>query len=69
MYAFFLSMTRNNSQSYVVPIISMKRAELATRSELKWLVKSCGMDEASFIFVDEVLMRLFQRQFDAISIC
>ncbi|XP_020269355.1 putative exopolyphosphatase [Asparagus officinalis] len=32
----------------------MKRAELATRPELKWLVKSSGMDEASFIFVDEV---------------
>lgn len=55
MYAFFLSETRKNSQSCTVPVISMKRADLSTHAELKWLVKSCGMDESNLIFIDEVL--------------
>jgi len=60
MYAFYLSETRKDSQFCTVPIISMKREDLITRFELKWLIKSCGMDESNLVFIDEVQVKLLK---------
>ncbi|KAL5577894.1 hypothetical protein UlMin_019593 [Ulmus minor] len=54
MYAFYLSETRNMDQFCTVPIINMKRADLSSHAELKWLLDSCQIDQESLIFIDEI---------------
>ncbi|XP_021691790.2 uncharacterized protein LOC110673086 isoform X2 [Hevea brasiliensis] len=54
MYAFYLNETLESDQLCSVPVINMKRADLSSHSELKWLLDSCQIDESSLIFVDEI---------------
>ncbi|KAF6135165.1 hypothetical protein GIB67_035236, partial [Kingdonia uniflora] len=54
MYAFYLSKTVKNNQLCTLPVINMKRAELNSHYELKWLFESCLIDQSSLIFIDEI---------------
>ncbi|XP_059667486.1 uncharacterized protein LOC132312925 isoform X2 [Cornus florida] len=54
MYAFYLNETLKSDQFCTVPIINMKRADLNSQAELKWLLDSCLFDQSSLIFVDEI---------------
>lgn len=54
MYAFHLNETLRSSQLCTVPIINMKRADLDSHTELKWLLDSCYIDHLSLVFVDEI---------------
>ncbi|KAJ7942651.1 Protein prune like [Quillaja saponaria] len=54
MYAFYLNETQKTDQFCTVPIINMKRADLNSHAELKWLLDSCHIDQSSLIFVDEI---------------
>lgn len=58
MYAFYLNETLKGTlkgnQLCTVPVINMKRAELAVHAELQWLLDSCYIDQSFLIFVDEV---------------
>ena len=54
MYAFYLNETLESDEFCTVPIINMKREDLSSHAELKWLLNSCHFDESSLIFVDEV---------------
>ncbi|CAK9167418.1 unnamed protein product [Ilex paraguariensis] len=54
MYAFYLNEKLKNNQFCTVPVINMKRADLNSHAELKWLLDSCHIDHASLIFVDEI---------------
>jgi len=54
MYAFYLNETLRSSQFCTVPVINMKRADLSSHVELKWLLDSCDIDQSSLVFVDEV---------------
>ncbi|KAH9747571.1 DHHA2 domain-containing protein [Citrus sinensis] len=54
MYAFYLNLVQENELFCTVPVINMKRADLNTRAELKWLLGSCQIDLSSLIFVDEI---------------
>ncbi|KAJ4830283.1 hypothetical protein Tsubulata_003615, partial [Turnera subulata] len=52
MYAFYLNIEKLASdQLCTVPVINMKRAELSSRAELKWLLDSCQIEESSLIFI------------------
>ncbi|CAL5412888.1 unnamed protein product [Camellia sinensis] len=53
MYAFHLNETLRSSHLCTVPIINMKRADLDSHTELKWLLDSCYIDHSSLVFVDE----------------
>ncbi|CAL5346735.1 unnamed protein product [Camellia sinensis] len=54
MYAFHLNETLRSSHLCTVPIINMKRADLDSHTELKWLLDSCYIDHSSLVFVDEI---------------
>ncbi|KAK9267458.1 hypothetical protein L1049_009884 [Liquidambar formosana] len=54
MYAFYLNETLNSNQFCTVPVINLKRADLISHPEVKWLLDSCQLDQSSLIFVDEV---------------
>lgn len=54
MYAFYLNETLRSDQFCTVPIINIKRANLGSHAELKWLLDSCQIDQSSLIFADEV---------------
>ncbi|XAR48013.1 Inorganic diphosphatase [Bertholletia excelsa] len=54
MYAFYLNETARSSHLCIVPVINMKRADLDSHAELKWLLDSCFIDQSSLIFVDEI---------------
>ncbi|KAL9658901.1 hypothetical protein QQ045_018611 [Rhodiola kirilowii] len=54
IYAFYLNETTDDDYACVVPIINMKRTDLNTRIELKWLLDSCQIDQNSLIFLDEI---------------
>lgn len=58
MYAFYLNETLKGTlkgnQLCTVPVINMKRAELAVHAELQWLLDSCYIDQSFLIFVDEI---------------
>ncbi|CAL1402627.1 unnamed protein product [Linum trigynum] len=54
LYAFYLHETLGNDQLFTVPVINMKRADLASHPEISWLLDSCQLDESSLIFVDEI---------------
>ncbi|KAF5733598.1 protein prune [Tripterygium wilfordii] len=59
MYAFYLSETLENEQFCTVPVINIKRAELYSHAELKWLLDSCQIDQSSLIFIDEIDLSYF----------
>ena len=54
MYAFYLNETQKIGQFCSVPVINMKRADLSSHAEIKWLLDSCQIDKSSLIFLDEV---------------
>jgi exopolyphosphatase len=54
MYAFYLNETLESDEFCTVPIINMKRTDLSSHAELKWLLDSCHIDVPSLLFVDEV---------------
>lgn len=54
MYAFYLNETRKIGQFCTVPVINMKRADLSSHAEIKWLLNSSQIDQSSLIFLDEV---------------
>ncbi|XP_052197611.1 uncharacterized protein LOC127804707 isoform X2 [Diospyros lotus] len=54
MYAFYLNETLRSSQFCTIPVINMKRADLSSHVELKWLLDSCDIDQSSLVFVDEI---------------
>lgn len=54
MYAFYLNETCKSNQLCTVPVINMKRAELPSHAEIRWLIESCQIDQSSLIFVDEI---------------
>lgn len=59
MYAFYLNETLNDEKLCTVPVINMKRSDVHSHAELKWLLDSCFVDESSLIFVDEVCSILY----------
>lgn len=54
MYSFYLSETLENDHLCTVPVINMRRADLNSHAELKWLLDFCQIDQSSLIFADEV---------------
>ncbi|XVE91312.1 hypothetical protein DITRI_Ditri20bG0143600 [Diplodiscus trichospermus] len=54
MYAFYLNETLESQELCTVPVINMKRTELSSHAELKWLLDSCQIDQSSLIFIDEI---------------
>lgn len=54
MYAFYLNETFSSDQLCTVPVVNMRRADLNTHAELKWLISSCQIEETALIFIDEV---------------
>ncbi|CBI39017.3 unnamed protein product, partial [Vitis vinifera] len=54
MYAFYLNETRKIGQFCTVPVINMKRADLSSHAEIKWLLNSSQIDQSSLIFLDEI---------------
>ncbi|XWS20782.1 hypothetical protein CRYUN_Cryun31cG0132200 [Craigia yunnanensis] len=54
MYAFYLNETLESHEFCTVPVINMKRPELNSHAELKWLLDSCQIDQSSLIFIDEI---------------
>lgn len=54
MYAFYLNETHKTDHLCTVPVINMKRSDISSQAELKWLLDSCQIDQKSLIFVDEV---------------
>ncbi|KAK1571054.1 hypothetical protein Q3G72_011246 [Acer saccharum] len=54
MYAFYLHITGESDLLCTVPVINMKRADLNSHAELKWLLDSCQIDQSSLIFIDEI---------------
>ncbi|XP_031743751.1 exopolyphosphatase PRUNE1 isoform X3 [Cucumis sativus] len=60
MYAFYLNETRKYDEFCTVPVINMKRTDLNSHSELKWLLDSCQIDTSSLIFVDEIDLSYYE---------
>ncbi|XP_041024411.1 exopolyphosphatase PRUNE1-like [Juglans microcarpa x Juglans regia] len=54
MYAFYLNETCKSDQLCTVPVINMKRADLGSHAEIKWLIESCQIDQSSLFFIDEI---------------
>lgn len=54
MYAFYLNETLGDDQICTVPVINMRRADFSSHVDLKWLLHSCQIDEASLVFIDEI---------------
>ncbi|KAJ0017839.1 hypothetical protein Pint_11456 [Pistacia integerrima] len=54
LYAFYLSLANENEMFCTVPVINMKRADLKSHAEIKWLLESCQIDQSSLIFIDEI---------------
>ncbi|XP_016475693.2 uncharacterized protein LOC107797333 [Nicotiana tabacum] len=54
MYAFYLNETLNDNQFCTVPVINMKRSDIHSHAELRWLLDSCFLDQSSLIFIDEI---------------
>ncbi|KAL6206356.1 hypothetical protein ACLB2K_023604 [Fragaria x ananassa] len=54
MYAFYLNETHKTDHLCTVPVINMKRSDISSQAELKWLLDSCQIDQKSLIFVDEI---------------
>ncbi|XP_050944444.1 uncharacterized protein LOC103484247 isoform X3 [Cucumis melo] len=60
MYAFYLNETQKYDEFCTVPVINMKRTDLNSHSELKWLLDSCQIDTSSLIFVDEIDLSYYE---------
>ncbi|XP_038877701.1 uncharacterized protein LOC120069934 [Benincasa hispida] len=60
MYAFYLNETHKYDEFCTVPVINMKRTDLNSHSELKWLLGSCQIDTSSLIFVDEIDLSYYE---------
>ncbi|CAK9321326.1 unnamed protein product [Citrullus colocynthis] len=60
MYAFYLNETHKYDGFCTVPVINMKRTDLNSHSELKWLLGSCQIDTSSLIFVDEIDLSYYE---------
>ncbi|CAA2982641.1 Hypothetical predicted protein [Olea europaea subsp. europaea] len=54
MYAFYLGETLKSNQFCTVPILNMKREDVGSRADLKWLFDSCHIDMSCLIFIDEI---------------
>ncbi|KAL2484175.1 Exopolyphosphatase PRUNE1 [Forsythia ovata] len=54
MYAFYLDETLKSNQFCTVPVINMKREDVDSRADLKWLFDSCHIDMSSLIFINEI---------------
>ncbi|KAL1830826.1 hypothetical protein ACET3Z_000477 [Daucus carota] len=54
MYSFYLHSSLKNDQFCTVPVINMKRADLNSHAELKWLLETCNVDHSQLIFIDEI---------------
>ncbi|KAD3337750.1 hypothetical protein E3N88_33270 [Mikania micrantha] len=54
MYSFYLNETDKTSQFCTVPVINLKREDINSHGELEWLLRSCGIDLRSLLFIDEV---------------
>ncbi|KAL2467431.1 protein prune-like protein [Abeliophyllum distichum] len=54
MYAFYLDETLKSNQFCTVPVINMKREDVDSRANLKWLFDSCHIDMSSLIFINEI---------------
>ncbi|XP_027769997.1 uncharacterized protein LOC114076007 [Solanum pennellii] len=60
MYAFYLNETLNDDKLCTVPVINMKRSDVHSHAELRWLLDSCFVDESSLIFVDEIDLSYYE---------
>ncbi|CAN4080301.1 unnamed protein product [Withania somnifera] len=60
MYAFYLNETLNDDQLCTVPVINMKRSDVHSRAELRWLLDSCFVDQSSLIFIDEIDLSYYE---------
>ncbi|XP_049371519.1 uncharacterized protein LOC125836390 [Solanum verrucosum] len=60
MYAFYLNETLNDDELCTVPVINMKRSDVHSHAELRWLLDSCFVDESSLIFVDEIDLSYYE---------
>ncbi|KAL8214614.1 hypothetical protein R6Q57_004063 [Mikania cordata] len=54
MYSFYLNETDKTSQFCTVPVINLKREDINSHGELEWLLRSCGIDLQSLLFIDEI---------------
>ncbi|XP_057812207.1 uncharacterized protein LOC131026358 [Salvia miltiorrhiza] len=54
MYALYIDETIKSKQLCTVPVINMKRADLDTHANVRWLLESCHIDLSSLIFIDEI---------------
>ncbi|KAG6393880.1 hypothetical protein SASPL_144454 [Salvia splendens] len=54
MYAFHVDETIKSNHFFTVPVINMKRADLDTHVNVRWLLNSCHIDLSSLIFIDEI---------------
>lgn len=61
MYAYFLTLTTKPELLCIVPLVNMQRADLALHPEVSWLFKSCGLDIASLVFLDEISLSYYHR--------
>ncbi|MCD9637937.1 hypothetical protein HAX54_021488 [Datura stramonium] len=60
MYAFYLNETLNDDQLCTVPVVNMKRSDVHSHAELRWLLDSCFIDQSSLIFVDEIDLSYYE---------
>ncbi|KAL8101337.1 hypothetical protein AgCh_033281 [Apium graveolens] len=55
MYSFYLHSSLKSDLFCTVPVINMKRSDLNSHAELKWLLDTCNVDHSLLIFIDEAL--------------
>ncbi|XP_016559326.2 uncharacterized protein LOC107858995 [Capsicum annuum] len=60
MYAFYLNETLHDDHLCTVPVINMKRSDVDSHAELRWLLDSCFIDQSSLIFVDEIDLSYYE---------
>ncbi|KAG6393883.1 hypothetical protein SASPL_144457 [Salvia splendens] len=51
---FMLTRLSKAKHFFTVPVINMKRADLDTHVNVRWLLNSCHIDLSSLIFIDEI---------------
>ncbi|XP_074347536.1 uncharacterized protein LOC141686397 [Apium graveolens] len=54
MYSFYLHSSLKSDLFCTVPVINMKRSDLNSHAELKWLLDTCNVDHSLLIFIDEI---------------
>ncbi|KAM3361678.1 hypothetical protein P3S68_016532 [Capsicum galapagoense] len=60
MYAFYLNETLHDDHLCTVPVINMKRSDVDSHAELRWLLDSCFIDQSSLVFVDEIDLSYYE---------